>query len=147
MMHLPLSPNFRGSIQWCSGVKCCPGPTTKVSPFSPFKFAYNIKHERRSCFVLSKNTRNIKTSWTSFRTLTGWNYFCFLFSIMDFAFSACSPYFSSFALPIFSAIFTFASADQAYFVKFSSLLAFSLRYAAPLDFNKKHKKCVIAGHN
>jgi len=26
--------------QWCSEAKCRPGPTIKVRPFSPLKFAY-----------------------------------------------------------------------------------------------------------
>jgi len=28
--------------QWRSKAKCCPGPTIKVSPFHPLKFAYKI---------------------------------------------------------------------------------------------------------
>jgi len=44
--------------------------------------------------------------------------------------------------------------EPAYFVKFSSMLAFSVQQAAPLRFNrllsesnKKHNKCVIARPN
>jgi len=43
-----------------------------------------------------------------------------MFFIPDYgnAFSARSPPFSSFALPIFSAFFTYAYMDPAYFLKF-----------------------------
>ena len=37
-------------------------------------------------------------------------------------------------LPIFSAFFGYATINLGYFVKFSSLLAFSLRFIAPLSF-------------
>jgi len=44
---------------------------------------------------------------------------------MGLAFPACSPPFSNHFSCSYSAVFTFASMDPAYFVKISFLLAFS----------------------
>jgi len=53
---------------------------------------------------------------------------------MGLAFSARSPAFSSFALYVLYVFFTYI--DSPYFVNVTFLLVFSLRYAAPLSFNR-----------
>ena len=36
--------------QWCREDRCRPGPTIKVLPFQPPKFAYNILNETKIMF-------------------------------------------------------------------------------------------------
>jgi len=68
----------------------------KCLPFHPSNLFTVIENDWRTCFVLSKNVRNINTSWTwesSFQKINGC---CFSFSIAGLAFAARSAAFSSF---------------------------------------------------
>ena len=47
-------------IQWRSDAQCRPDLTVKVPPFPTLKFGYKNLKDRRLCFVLSKDIRNIK---------------------------------------------------------------------------------------
>jgi len=82
-----LTPKYQPSIQWCSKVKCRPGPTIKVAPFPPLKFAYkNFKW--KFMFRVNSKIGLIKHLQNRNQTLTNWNMSCFWLSIMILAFSA-----------------------------------------------------------
>jgi len=109
--------------QWPSEAKCRPGPTMKVPPFPHLKFTYRISNERRSYFVLIKDIRNNKSYWTSQLNTHKRKYILFFIVDYDYCFLCLSTTFSSLFF-LFFGFFTYASMDQSYFVKFSSLLAF-----------------------
>ena len=52
------------AYQWRNEAKCRPRPTTKVPLFPPLKVAHNNENERRSRFVLIRDIRNNKASWS-----------------------------------------------------------------------------------
>ena len=53
-------------LQWRNEAMCLPGPTTKVPPFPPLKFAYkNFKMKEDHVSSLFKNIGITKASWRS----------------------------------------------------------------------------------
>jgi len=85
---------------------------------------FEVKEDHVSCLL--KIERIIKHLERHNQTLTNWNGSCFPFPIISHAFSACW-HLSLPTLPIFSAFFTYAYMDLAYFIKFSSMLSLRLR--------------------
>ena len=94
-----------------------------------------MKEGHFSCLV--KDSRNNKASsipQSNIHKLKCHEYwFSLSIRVLFFLFVAT---FKSITPPIFSDLIAYANMDPAYVVKFSSLLAFSLRYAGLLSFNR-----------
>jgi len=88
--------------QWRSEAKHHPGPTTKVSSFTPLKFPYkNLKWRKIIFRAYLKTSGLIKHFEDHNQTLTNWNGSCFTLSIVSLTFFCLSRPSSSLLFLIF----------------------------------------------